>query len=45
MINPAKRDERFATSATVTTTIVVTKVLTIKYNMSEIIFPNHRQSY
>ena len=32
-INPAKIDERFATSATKTTTIAVIRVLTAKYNI------------
>ena len=44
-INPAKRDDRFAISATVTTTIAVIKVLIIKYNMSLFIFPIHKHNH
>ena len=40
-INPAKSDERFATSATATTTKAVIKVLIIKYNICLFIFPIH----
>ena len=33
--NPARRDERFATSATNTTTVAVIKTLIIKYNIKK----------
>ena len=42
--NPAKSDERFATSATSTTTVAVIKILIIKYNMFFLIFSKHRHN-
>ena len=39
-INPAKSDERFAISATTTTTMAVIKVLITKYNICYLFFPS-----
>lgn len=41
-INPAKKDERFAISATKTTMIAVTKILITKYIIFLIIIFNYR---
>ena len=44
-INPAKRDERFAISATKTTTMAVIKILMRRYIMFLFIFPNHMHNH
>ena len=43
-IKPAKRDERFAISATKTTTAAVIQILIIKYNITLFISPSHMQN-
>ena len=39
-IKPAKSEERFAISATTTTTRAVIKIFIIKYSITKLIFPN-----